>query len=708
MPSRRPGPNKAMSSSLIDRLRESELQSSIFRPAEGEGAPVDFQRLRAVLEKERHIPDQIAERVLHHIQDNLTHLGLSQPSPSLVLHWLNSLLREEGYSLDEASLQSLELSLGDVELNIFHPVGLGAGATQNPEATSLKIAQRIKAQFAVKRVFQEDVATAHEEGEIELMHLGAIDRPHDVFLTPDYLKIAGLPVTSSAPAAGPTRRAPVLLAHMIRFTHELQNHFAGDIHWGYVNTLLLPYLDELSEAELYQFIQQMLFEFAQLDVERGSLYRKVILDFDFDIPRQLAGLPAMREAGKTENRTYSDYRKRLRLFNEIVFDILDRGDFRGNPFHAPRIVYHFNNPDTTWDDRHQRLMAVSFKWGNPCIAFSYYSRDFGALGRISLNDPDFLKRIQTPFRLRGFSSSSLAINLPNMGFPLEQDVFNQRLERVLDLAVAAHRQRRLLISRLMAFGNRGPLQFLRHKIDGRPFLKIDQATQPMYLLGLGEAAALRNHAPGTRPNVLGQIAETMLQQIQTAMETRNRPHKLKMFLAGTQSESVAYRFAFLDLKRHGQSFAPYVFHRTDQAHPIYTDGPNILSFTPLHWRERLQIEARLHPYFSGHALTLFLKNGRFEDPSIFHKIYQAALAGGVTRIQPAPDLWMCLSCFFVFQEEEATEICPTCSSTLISPYGFCQTGFSPVHTWCMGKRSEWKIRRRIDDRELPVQHHLPW
>ena len=705
------GKEVGKSSVHVDRLIETELQSSIFRLHEDRGLPVDFQRFHNILKQEGSIPLEVADTVLLQIQDNLDSLGLSRPGPSLILHWLTGLLREQGYDLGEIPLQSLELSLGDVEMNIYHPVGFGAGVDQNPEATSQRIAQRIKTQFACRRVFQEDVVKAHDEGRIELLHLGAIDRPHDVFLTPDYLKLAGLPVTSGAPAAGPARRADVLLAHLIRFTHELRNHFAGDIQWGYVNILLAPFLAELSELELEQFVQHMLFEFGQLDVERGGHFRQVILDFDFDFPRQILNVPAVEPGGQTGTKTYGDYRGTFNLFNEIAVEILTAGDFRGSPFHSPRIVYHFNDPKGKWTPLHQRLMNLSFKFGNPTIAFSSFRRDLGALGQVSLNHPDFLKKIHQPSQLRGFSSSSLAINVPRL--VREQNApgeagFAQALEQVLALAVSAHRQKRLFISRLMAYGNRGPLQFLRHKVGGQPFLKINRATQPMHLIGLGEAAALRNGSPRSRPEVIGAAAETMLKECNQALTAQNRIHKLGMFLSSTKNENVAYRFAFLDLNRFGQTYGAYVLRKPEQAHPIYTEGPNILAFTDMKWRDRFKIEGRLHAHFSGHhALVLFLKNGSTEVDAFCHKVFQEAQSRGLGQVQPAPDLNFCMSCFAVFHDSDA-HVCPACNGALIAPHGLCQANFSPVHSWCLGKRAEWRIRHRVGLQEVPIQVHLPW
>ncbi len=709
-PSSDPLRTENKSPSQIDLLRETQLQSSIFQAGSAPHYRLDFHRLRQRLDNERHIPAPIAEKALLRIQDNLDRLGVGQPSATLVVHWLTELLREEGYSLGETALQSLELSLSDVETLIHHPLGYGAGANQNPEATALRIAQGVKSQFAAKSVFEGDVIDAHEGGRIELMHLGAVDRPHDVFLTPDYLKTHGLPIISGAPHAGPAKRADVLLAHMVRFTHELQNHFAGDIQWGYANTLLTPFLTDLNEQDLRQFVQQMLFEFAQLEVERGGLYRKVTLDFDFDLPRQLTGLPALGPGGEDSGRAYDAYRKTLRRFNEVALDILERGDYRKNPFQNPRIVFHFNDPKTSWNNLTQRLMSAAFKWGNPSLAFSYFSRDFGPLGRISLNDPDFLKTIQQPRQLRGFSSSSVAINLPRLAHPDGDGDFDQRLAQGFGLIVEAHRQKRLFLSRLMAYGNRGPLQFLRHKIGGQPFLKIDQATQPLQAIGLGEAAALGNGSPVSDPVALVAESETILRALNQTLTLNNRLHKLRMFLSGARNDSVAYRFAHLDMRLFGQSYSPYLFHGAEQAHPIYTEGPNILAFTNIGWRERFVIEGRLHAHFGGrHELTAFIRNGAPEDPALCHMVYQEAQTAKISQLQMAPDLGICMDCFFVFNRRERDgEACPHCESRLVSAYGYCQGNFSPVHTWCLGKRAEWKIRKRIDERHHPVQTQFTW
>lgn len=698
-------PGKAMgkSSTHIDQLKESERQSAIFRSMVRNGDTVDLSRLRAHLVSESQIPQAVIDAAILTIQTNMDQLGLNNPSPSLIQHWLTGLLREQGYATEDLSLHTLELSLHDVELNIFHPLGSG-GFDQNPEASSQRIAGRIKTQFACRRIFQEDVIAAHEEGHIELMHLGAIDRPHDVIVTPDYLKHEGLPRSSGAPSAGPARRADVMLGHLIRFSNELQNHFAGDIQWAYLNTLLLPYFDHFNDKEMAQFVQQLFYEFGQLDLERGGLYRKVILDLDFDMPRQLAGLPAIGPGGEATGKTYGDYAKTLERFNEITLDILDQGDFLANPFHSPLIVYHLNQPDTAWHHLHQKLFKIAMRNGNPSIAFSFYSRNFGPLGRLRLNDPDFLQMIQDPRQLRGFSSSSVALNLPQLARPEGEGTFASRLNRAMELVVTAHRQKRLFLSRLMAFGHRGPLQFLRHKLDGRPFLKIDRATQPLQLIGLAEAAAMLNGSPLSPADALTLKSEETIEAIKGAMQSFNQMHKLRMFFSATKSESVAYRFASLDMRSLGRDISTYILRQPGQAHPIYTEGANILAFNNLRWRDRMAYEGRAHQALDAPFVhTIYLEADHGDDATLCQKIYQEAQKAEIGQLQMAPDLLQCKTCNSIFDRGEA---CPSCKSSLIAPYGLCQTQFSPVHSWCLGKRSEWKLRHRMDTYRPPIQTSL--
>ena len=688
-------------------FQDSETNDSAF------GSHLDLYRAEKILKEETAIPVDVVETVMRMLQKNLPLLGLDKPAPSLILQWLSGMLSQMGYSLDELPFQSLELSFENVEMNMLNPAGIRGGGdlTQSPQATSLKIAQHVKRQVAMRRVFQPLVVESHQQGLIELDHLGSIDRPHDIFLTPEPLKIHGLPTYSHAPQAGPAKHIEVLLSHLVRFTHELQNHFAGTIQWGYINTLLVPFLRGSTDTFLRQFAQQLLFEFAQLDVGHGGLSRRVILDFDLDIPPYLEGVEAIGAGGERLSKGYGYFAPELEKFNHAILDVLERGDSRSCPFYAPQIVFHLNQTGSKWNSLCQRLFRQAFKAGNPAIAMSHDRRALGPVGTVDVHHPDWIKRLQDPENLRGFSLSSLALNLPRLFLEPGAEGFEQNLDHALQIALSAHREKRIFISNLMSKGHRGPHQFLRHKMGSGPFLKLGQGSLGTSLIGLAEAAGLAIGSPNPDSSAIARTSLKIMRTIRMKLDELSHVHKLNMFLCDPGSEEVAFRFAQLDFKKYGSQATGFIFKKNMQTEPVYSTGSQVLFDKNLSWEERMTLEAPIYRLLNGEqSHVIFYRNSQPDDPTLFQKIYEKTISLDILKLQLAPDMVYCLNCGFVFNEHaplSSAQKCPNCHSLQLSDFGWGQLGFSPVNYWCRGKKEEWRLRYRMDDEVLPTQEILP-
>lgn len=687
---------------------KAHLQIKIFRGTRLIDS-INLYKMEQLLKSDTSIPDEVIQGAVKQLQANLPALGLDNPSPALIIQWLTGILAQNGHSLDELPSQSLELSLENIEMNMLNPAGSRDGVehAKTPEATSLIISKHIKSQVALRRVFQPKVVEAHQSGLLDLTHLGSVDRPHDIFLTPEYIKLNGLPAYSSAPQAGPAVNPDVLLSHLARFTHELQNHFAGTVQWGFFNTLLLPFLKGKNARQFRQFAQHLLFEFAQLDVGRGGLSRKVILDFDIDVPPYLESIQAIGPKGEKLIETYGSMQNELNRLNKAILDVLEEGDYRGCPFYAPQIVFHFNRSDTQWNTMAQRLFKVAFKYGNPTISFSQNRRFFGPVGTIDVHDPDWIKQFQKPECFRGFSLSSLSINLPRLLFNENDIDFDKTLDHTLEITLSAHREKRIFISNLMSKGLRGPHQFLRHKVDGIPFLKLEQGTLVTSIVGLAEAAALSIGSPKPEGPALARTGFRILETIRRKMDKLSDLHKLNMQIGMPVSEEVACRFAKLDFQKYGSKHSGFLLKRDTQTESIYSTGPNILFDKNLSWNERLKLESPLHLLFNGsQSFVLYSLHNEFDDTSLFHKIYKKMREHGLGVLQPAPDMLFCVSCSFIFNSSLG-DSCPHCHKTQLSHFGLGQSRFSPVQYWCRGKKEEWNIRHRFDEDDQPMQELLP-
>jgi ribonucleoside-triphosphate reductase len=701
--------DEVRSSAQIDRLAESHLHATMFGPGHDSGE-LDFGRLERWLLHEAGVPADAARKALATIGGRLANLGLDKPSPHLILQWASELLAQMGLSLEEGLRQALRLDLNAVEWSIYHPTGSLAGANQNPEATSQKLAGLIKSQFAFRKVFQREIAEAHAQGDLEILHACDVDRPDSLFLTPDYVKLLGLPANGRAPSAAPARRAHVLLGHLVRFTHELRCHVAGTVQWGFFNTLLLPYLQELSDADLRQFAQQLLFEFAQLEATRGVAGSRIQLDLDFDMPPYLEATPAIGPGGLPNGRLMGEYRAELLRFNQALIEALDRGDSRSSPFLNPHILFHFNQGQTAWSSLHQQLFELAARWGQPAIAFSSRFRDCGPMGCWSTSQPEWLRAVRQPNDLRGFSTCSIALNLPRLFWLSQERSWQEALDGQMALVATAIRQKRRFLSRLMAYGSRGPLKFLRHRFNDQPFLRMERATQLVQWVGLGELADLANRDALGTPRGRVEKAVTLVERLHGALQLMSMTHKWRLLGSECSDEGAPYRMAALDLKNHGSQFSAYLLPHANQTEPCYSTLSTLLADRSMDWRERFQLEGKLHAFaLTGQSLTLFARKPQFADDLVPQKMFNLAQTCELRQLRIVPDMKTCTECHWIFHDPVRQPSCPQCASLLTADFGWTTSQFSPVPTWYRGKRAEWANRLRYDSAEdTNRQTSLPW
>ena len=115
-------------------------------------------------------------------------------------------------------------------------------------------------EYALTKVFSRDVADAHLKGDIHLHDLGMVNRPYCSGQSVAYPARYGLNIPSITSVSNPAKHADVLLAHMLKMTSVLQNHFAGAIGWDAVNMFFAPYTVGWSYEQYRQLAQQLIFE----------------------------------------------------------------------------------------------------------------------------------------------------------------------------------------------------------------------------------------------------------------------------------------------------------------------------------------------------------------------------------------------------------------------------------------------------------------
>jgi ribonucleoside-triphosphate reductase len=133
---------------------------------------------------------------------------------------------------------------------------------------------------------------------------------------------------------------------MVRFSAVLQGHFAGTVGWDAVNISFAPYLASMTDKEVKQLAQMLIYEFSQLAATRGGQALYTDIHIYYDVPPHWADLPAVGAEGKPTGKTYGEYTRDAQRFAMAILEIFAEGDARGKPFILPRPLLHIT--DHVW------------------------------------------------------------------------------------------------------------------------------------------------------------------------------------------------------------------------------------------------------------------------------------------------------------------------------------------------------------------------
>ena len=249
------------------------------------------QRIVDALMREADIDYHVAEEISKDVERQIISSGINVLTTALIRELVNVRLIEKGMEKERRLHGRLGFPLYDVRQLILHQNKQDANIPHSPEATNLIFAEGIKRELSLYDVFSHDVGEAQIVGDMHIHALGYIDRPYTCCQSLEYLKINGLNLPQAINSANPAKYAEVLLAHMVRFSSVLQGHFAGTIGWDAVNISFAPYLTSMTDRDVKQFAQMLIYEFSQLAATRGGQALYTDIHLYYDMPSSWANLP---------------------------------------------------------------------------------------------------------------------------------------------------------------------------------------------------------------------------------------------------------------------------------------------------------------------------------------------------------------------------------------------------------------------------------
>jgi len=697
-------------SSESGRLENETTDMALFVRTSSETLS-DWNRQRIVdaLLRETMIDRDTAERISREVEEQIIASRISLVTAPLIRELVDAKLVE--YGLEEARKMHTRLGvpLYDVDQLILHPNRENANVPHGPEATNLTLAERIKKEYALLNVFSQEIGDAHMRGDLHLHDLGFIDRPYCSGQSLEYIKKFGLNLPNSLSMAKPAKHPEVLLAHMVKFAAALQSNFAGAIGWDAVNLFFAPYLEGLSDRDVKQLAQMLIYEFSQQAVARGGQAIFTDINLYWEVPRHFENVMAIGPNGEFTGKTYGEYLDQAQRFVWALFDVYRDGDAVGRPFFFPKPLVHitekfFQTPGHM--DFLHHICDVSAERGN-----TYFVFDRGNTAKVSeccrlsfkLEKSD-LEDALYPWRMRYCALQNVTLNLPRVAYQCGGDDTKlfARINEAFSKAVKAHLEKKDFLERLLALGDHGPLALLTMKKDGQPYLRMHRATFLIGMVGLNEMVQVHRGKQMHDSDEDLKFGLKVIAYMKLLADKMSQRYNMRFVLEQTPAESTAYRFAKLDLRDFSPRSGHIVKGDISRGEVYYTNSTYLNVGSVLNPIDRVRKEGLFHPLIEAGSLThIWLGESRPSGESLANFVIKVFRHSQNDQIAFSPEFTTCTACGKTSRGLD--DHCSYCGSTEVEGITRITGYFTKVSSWNKGKLGELRDRHRsggyFSDRE---------
>jgi len=680
----------------------------------------DKQKIVDSIIREAEAAPELAREIADEVEKTLMATGQTRITTSLIRELVDLQLMERGLSQMLEKHTNLGLPMFDVENIITQANKENSNTTHNPESINLTIAETVLKQYALQRIFSEDIARAHYEGDIHLHDLGFCVRPYCGGHSLEYVKKFGLRLPNITSTSSPARHPEVLIGHMVKMASTLQSYYAGAIGWEAVNVFFAPFLVGLPYEKIQQLAEMLVFEFNQLAGARGS--QVVFTDFNlyWNVPRHLKDAPAIGPGGEPTGKPYSEYEKEAQSFLKALFEIYLEGDAMGKTFVFPKPLLHINDDffkTEGWEEFLDLACEVASKQG---ITYFVYDRGdeitVSQCCRLKLKlDEVDLKEALTPEKMRFSALQNITLNLPRLAYRAhgsEEMVFSE-IEKTMDMVGRAHLQKKKFILSLMELGSEGPVSLLTMEHDGEKYLRLDRLTYLVGLLGLNEMVQHHTGEQLHESQEALRFGLKVVAHMSLVCERLSKKYGINMVLEESPAESSGYRLAKLDMKYFPSQTREVVKGEIETDNYYYTNSIHMATDAPIDYIERVEKQSLFHPLIKAGAI-IHIWLGEHEPPaaSIRKFVVKTFEETNAAQIAFSPEFTVCNACSRT--SRGLSEECPRCGST--DTYGITRIVgyFSKVSTWNKGKLGELDERKRTsliggkkDGTESVLEGRLP-
>ncbi|MHB8781419.1 MAG: anaerobic ribonucleoside-triphosphate reductase [Candidatus Geothermincolia bacterium] len=643
---------------------------------------------------------ELAADVAERAEQRIIAAGLGNVTTSVIRELVDLELLALGQETMHKKHSHLGLPMYDVEQIILNANKENSNTTHNPESINLTLAETLLKQYALRKVFTEDVARAHMMGDIHLHDLGFIVRPYCGGHSLEYIKKYGISLPNITSTSRPARHPEVLIGHMVKMASTLQSHYAGAIGWEAVNMFFAPYLEGLEYARIKQLAQMLIYEFNQLAGARGS--QVVFTDFNlyWNIPRHFYDVPAIGPGGEYTGKPYSAYEKEAQQFVTALFETYLEGDSTGKTFVFPKPLLHINE-EFFKTQGHEEFMDLACRVASR-QGITYFVFDRGEEITVSqccrlklkLDDRD-LEEAKKPEKLRFSALQNITINLPRIAYRAagSDEMLFAELSNKLRLVAKAHLQKRAFIEQLLELGVKGPLSMLCAVKDGETYLRLDRLTYLAGILGLNEMVQFHTGQELHESDEALKFGLRVINHMHRECQALSEEKGIKIVLEESPAESSGYRLAKLDMRHFPRQASGVIKGNVAQEEYYYTNSIHLNVEADIDYIERVRKQSKFHRLIDAGAICHVWLGESQPDPGAIKSFVEKTFRNTqAAQIAFSPEFTVCEDCRRTFRGLHET--CEYCGSEEV--YGITRIVgyFSKITTWNKGKLGELRDRQR--------------
>jgi ribonucleoside-triphosphate reductase len=515
----------------------------------------------------------------------------------------------------------------------------------------------------------------------------------------------GLPPVDSwahCSKSGPAGSLRVAVTHLAKWLGIIQGEFSGGQGYDYITTFLAPYARGLSDREIEQSMQCLIFETNQIFAARGGQVPFTSISCTPTVPKGLEDIPAIGPYGRTLG-TYGDYKEEcLKLFDALT-DVYIGGDHNGKLFAFPK---HEVKIKKEWlkefEPSYLKVMKEAVEMGTPYFLnmcpewmpdeiHSQCCRKFLHGDKIvskCVLDPEKRKKgsVWENYITIG-SLQSVSLNLPRYAYMAHNDdEYFKILDEKMELC------KRILIKKWHLMEKRlktGHLPLCSGKINGEPLFKLEDQNLSIGFTGLNEAVKSLTGYELHEDDSAYKLGKKILEYMVGKCNTMSEENIYDYSLWEQPAESSSGRFARLDLRHFPNKAIP----QSSGSSAYYTNSSHFRYDADMPLYERIKKQGDYHPIVSGGVIShLWLGEQKPDVKALWDLTKNICLNTNTAYFAYTTDYTYCPNCRKMFRGGEFT--CPECSYPDTKVYSRITGYYSEVNRYNAGKRAEWESRRR--------------